>query len=159
MLEDLPVEHLQLSRGLDAELTDEHGARGLVVGERIRLPAAAVQGEHEQEAEPLAVRMLGNESLELRDRMCRPVAVDVGCQAALDRDQAQPRESRNLGPREWLVRHVRQRRPAPEVECRPRVTAREQCLEAIGVELLFVDAQSVAGAVGRDAFASEQLAQ
>ena len=61
----------ELRAGLEAELV-ERGARVAVGGEGVRLAPGAVEGEHEQGAEGLAVGMRRNKSFELcGERRCR----------------------------------------------------------------------------------------
>ena len=52
---------------LEAQLLDEELAALAVGLERLRLPAGAVEGEHELGAQPLAQRMRADERLELAD--------------------------------------------------------------------------------------------
>src|SRR5206468_7543853 len=59
---------LELSEGwsrLDSELVDERPACFAIGLEGVGLPTGAVEGEHEQAAESLAERMLGDERFEL----------------------------------------------------------------------------------------------
>ena len=63
--EDAPLQVLERSPRLDAQLVGEGPAAGGVALERLGLAAAPVQREHELAAEPLAQRMLVDERLEL----------------------------------------------------------------------------------------------
>ena len=54
LAEDRGLELAQLRAGVDAELLDQRLARGAVGGERVGLPARAVEREHELRARALA---------------------------------------------------------------------------------------------------------
>ena len=54
LAEDRGLELAELRAGIDAELLDERLARGAVGGERVGLPARAVEREHELRARALA---------------------------------------------------------------------------------------------------------
>ena len=56
--EDGPLEPAQLLAGLEPELARRAAAAVLVDGERVGLPAAAVEREHELAAQALAQRVL-----------------------------------------------------------------------------------------------------
>ncbi len=71
LAQDRLLEALELGRGIDAELVDERLAGPAVGVERIRLPAAPVEREHQQADGPLPQRMLGDERLELADHLGR----------------------------------------------------------------------------------------
>ena len=69
LAQDRLLEPLELRRWIDAELVDERLAGAAVSVERIRLPAAPVEREHQEPDRPLAERMLGDEGLELTDHL------------------------------------------------------------------------------------------
>ncbi len=114
--QDRGLELAQLRAGVDAELLDERLAGGAVGGERVRLPAGAVEREHELSARALAERLRLDERLELGDELCMPAEREIRLDPLLDGDRAQLLEPRDLGLRERLVQEVRERRAAPEGE-------------------------------------------
>ena len=131
----------------------------VVGGERIGLAARAVEREHLLAAQPLAQRMLANERVELAGDLGVPAAGEVGVDPLAQAVEPEIVEPRDLGLREALVGDVRERRPAPQVDCPPqrvrrvpRLAAREllaperkTLLELLGVER--ADAQRVAAAL------------
>ena len=62
------LQRAQLRARLDANLLDQRSPRAPVRLERLRLPAAAVEGEHEVSTQTLAQRLLGHRRLELGTR-------------------------------------------------------------------------------------------
>ena len=112
--EDRRVQLLQLAARLDAELLDEHAACVLVGIERLGLPARPVQREHQLAPEPLAQRVLFDESLELPDESEMARGVEVGLDPLLQRREPELFEPGDLRLRERLVRELRERRAAPE---------------------------------------------
>ena len=69
LVEDPPLELLQLRRGLEAELLRQVRARLLVRAKRFRLTARAVEREHVLRAEALVDRKLLAQHLQLRDQL------------------------------------------------------------------------------------------
>ncbi len=69
LAQDRPFEPLELRRRIDAELVDERLAGAAVRVERIGLPAAPIEREHQEPDRALAERVLGDERLELADRL------------------------------------------------------------------------------------------
>ena len=63
--EDLRLEPLELRAGLDAQLLDEPSTRVLIRVESLRLPARAVEGQHELAAQGFTERVLTHERFEL----------------------------------------------------------------------------------------------
>ena len=91
--------------------SDRARARVAVGLERLGLAAAAVEGEHQLAAEPLAERMLGHERLELAHQLGVAPRRGRPRSAARARPGAAPPAARSrLGER--LVRQVGERRPA-----------------------------------------------
>ncbi len=145
--------------GIDAELLDEGLACSAVGGERVGLPARAVEREHELRARALAQRLGLDERLELGDELGVAAQREVGVDALLDDDGSQLLESRDLRLRERLVDEVGQRRSAPE---RERLAQRDlgggcvaglergppllrQAGEAVHVHVLRIELEDVAG--------------
>ena len=65
LVQDRPVQRLELRRRVDAELLDEGAAHAVVSFKRFRLPSRAVQRKHQLAVEPLPERVFGDERLEL----------------------------------------------------------------------------------------------
>ncbi len=116
LLEDRPLEVAQRPARLDAELLHQRAARRLVGVERVALAAAAVEAQHQLPLEALAERVLRRQGLQLPGERRMPAAGEVGVEAALQRDQPQIVEPRDLRLRERLVGEVGERRPAPQGE-------------------------------------------
>ena len=68
VVEDPPVELPQLVARFDPELLHERSPRLTVRRKRVRLPAGAVEGEHELAAEVLPIWMLRDQRLQFGDQ-------------------------------------------------------------------------------------------
>src|SRR5207247_781371 len=112
--EDRGVERLQRRTGLDPELLDENAPRVVVRVQRLALTAGAVEREHQQAARALAKRVLGDQGLELADRLVVPPERDVGVDPLLERSEAKILQPADLRLGERLVSEIGQRRPPPE---------------------------------------------
>ena len=112
--EDLGLELAQLRAGLEPELVAHVPSAVAVDLQRLGLPPAAVEREHELAAYALAQRVLAHERLELADHLCVAAEREVCVDALLEGDQAQLLEPRDLLLGERLVVEVRQRRAAPQ---------------------------------------------
>ena len=116
MLEDPALERAEIRRRLEPELV-ERRARVAVGVERVCLAAGAVQGEDQLAAEPLTMRVCGDERLELADEGGVPARPRDPGRSVASRAASRASSSRAAAaPREGLVREVRERRPAPERE-------------------------------------------
>ena len=69
--QDRLLELLQRLAGVEAELVEQSRARLLVGGERVCLPARAVEREDQQPGEALAQRVIADEPFELADDLAR----------------------------------------------------------------------------------------
>ena len=107
---------LQRRRRLYPELVDEHLARVLVRLERLRLPAAAVEREHELAARALAHRVLTHELLEPADELGRATELELRLHPLLDRRQPKLLEPGRLVLGERLIREVAERRTTPHLK-------------------------------------------
>ena len=116
MVEQLPVELLQLGTGLDAELLDQHPSRLLIQREGIRLPAAAVEGEHQLPARALAERMVTHDRVQFRHDLAVAAPCKLGLDPPLERDCAQLVEPRDLAANPRLLLELGQCAAAPERE-------------------------------------------
>ena len=141
--------------------------------ERVGLPVAPVEREHQLPAEPLAAPVLGDQRLELGDELAMAPEREVGLDAVLERRQPQLLQPRHLGLRERLVADVLVGVPAPQPErlaearlrragLAPRqlgTPARDQELEALEIQLAGREAQPVAGPVQLDPLGAQAPAQ
>jgi hypothetical protein len=84
--------------------------------QRLSLPSASVQGEHELPAQPLPERVLGHEAGQFRDQLPCLMRRQVRVDAILDRREPQLLEPRLLDLPQGLG-HVGQGRPAPQGQC------------------------------------------
>jgi hypothetical protein len=85
VVEDRPLELLQLPTRIDAQLLDQRGAGIAVHVERVDLAAGAVQGQHQLGAEPLTQRVASRERTELGDKLRAAAAAEVCVDAILER--------------------------------------------------------------------------
>ena len=158
MAQDRLLELLQRGTRVQAELLVERAPHVVVGRERLRLPAGAVEREHQLPAQALAQRVLRRERLELADELRRAATSEVRLDPALQRGEVELLEALRL-PRCERLRELAQRRTAPQRERlaqasggRARVTRREcrtpfpgEAQEAIQVERFRVELQHVAG--------------
>ena len=138
--------------------------------QRVRLPPAAVEREHQLSAQALAERVRGDERLELGDELVVAAERQVAVDALLERAQAQLLEAGDLALRERLVVQVRQRLAAPERErleqtARPlyRIVQlprlRDQRLELLQVDFVRRNVQQIPGRSRPDPICADQLPQ
>jgi hypothetical protein len=155
---------------LDPQRLDQRRSGRLIGLERLTLPAAAVEREHQQTVEALSARGLADERFQLTDDLGVPAAMrQVGVDPLLHRRHPQLFEPRDLGLGEPLVGQVGERRAAPDrqrlAQGRRRARRllprglREQALEARCVELRRRDLEQVAGRASEQTVVSELLAQ
>ena len=116
VLEDLPLQGLQLGARLDPELVHEPAPRRAVGLERVGLAAAAVERDEQLALEPLPERVRGDQRLELGQDVLVAAEREVGLDPILERGEPQVLEPPDLVLRERLVREVGERRAAPERE-------------------------------------------
>jgi hypothetical protein len=163
LLEDLLLEPAQLGARRLSELAVERVAQAAVCGQRLGLPAAAIQREHQVAVEALAQRMLVDEPLEPRHGRCVVAERELRLQRQLERLEAALGELRDVGLRERRVAQVGQRiLGAPQgqrvgEQARRRASvARAQALpprvderaEAVDVELVGLQLEHVGRALG-----------
>jgi hypothetical protein len=72
VLQDPPLQLAQLACRLEAQLLAKAAAQLRVQVERLRLAAAAVEGEHRQRVQPLSQRLLDHQALQLRQHLKQP---------------------------------------------------------------------------------------
>ena len=97
------MQPLQRLAGVDAELAGEQFADPPVGGERVGLPAAPVQRQHELAVQPLPQRVPGHQLLQLGDERVVPAERQVGVDAGLQRGQPQFLQAGGLRPGEGVV--------------------------------------------------------
>ena len=85
LLQDRSLERLERRGRVDAELLDQGAPRLLVGLERLGLPARPVQREHQLTAQPLAQRVLRDETLELAHELRVAAEREVGLDPLLER--------------------------------------------------------------------------
>ena len=170
LTQDAQLELPERRPGVDAELLDERPASALEPLQRVGLPAAAVQREHQLAAQALAKRVLRDERLELRHQLVVAAERQLSVDAILDRRETELLEPGDLALRECLASQLGQRLPAPERKRlaqagRPlaRIVAlsrlRDQRLEPGDVDLAGRDPQEIAGRARPDPIGADQLAQ
>ncbi|HEX3455583.1 MAG TPA: hypothetical protein VHS03_13230 [Gaiellaceae bacterium] len=133
--QDPLLEPAHLLRRLDSELLVEQAPQLAVRRQRVCLSPGAVEGKHEQRAQPLAERLLTHERLELGHCTVGAAVVDSLLEVSLERDQAQLAQPGDLRACERLVLDVEQRPPSPERQRLRDAVLAQQALEAVGVEL------------------------
>ena len=170
VLEDRALELPQRRAGLQAELGSQPRRGTAVRVERLRLPAAAVEREHQLAEQVLAVGMGRDERLELADYL--PVAAEreLGLDPRLGRREHQLIELRHLGPAHdssrrsasGLAPHELDARyaaaAAPRPEAPPRRPA-DELLEPLDVEFPALEVKHIAALDGRDSLRSDRLSE
>jgi hypothetical protein len=102
VLEDLALQRTQLRPRLETQLLVESPLRLPVGIQRVRLPARAVEGEHQLATQPLTERMGGDERLQLGHGLGVP-ALELGVDSLLDCEQPQLFEAGDVGLRRLVV--------------------------------------------------------
>lgn len=129
-----------------------------VAGERIRLTAGTIEGEHQLPAKPLAQRLLGDEPLEIGDHLAVAPECEIEVEQLLHAAEAELLEPRRLVVHDRFVEQIGEGRAAPERECPAEQRARHapvavgksasrvhrELLEARGVEFTGLHQKRVA---------------
>ena len=153
------LELLQLATGLEPEVLHQRPPGVAERVERLGLAAGSVEREHQLRVEPLAVRVLGDQRLQLAGHGDVLTQLELDLDALLDGGQLQLGEPAGLGRGEAPQRDVRERRAAEEGERLPpeprgrlriavaagRARPLAERLEAREVELVRLEANRVAG--------------
>ena len=148
--------------GIDAELTGEQVAGALVGGERLCLPAAAVQRQHELAVQPLPQRMVGGQLLQFGSEGIVAAQGQVGVDPGLEGGQPQFLQAGRFGAGERVVGQVSEYRAAPPGQrlaqrpsslCVParlqrRPSRGELVLEPRRIQVFSVGPQQVTAALG-----------
>ena len=164
---------LQLTARLDTQPLNKRAPPFLVGLERVRLPAAAVEGKHQLAAQPLAERMLGHEPVEVADELGAASELELGGDPPLEREQPSLLEPLRLGGRERRVLKIRERASTPKakrlaqaVVCARRVACRrgsapllEQRLEPFEIQFARIDSDHIAGRSALDPVCANRSTQ
>ena len=169
LVEDRPLEAAQFRPWLDPELLDQARPRRPVGLERLRLPARAVEREHQLAAQALRQRVLGDQRARARrparrrgrardPRRCDPEA-PRGEAPRAGRSQPAPTARRRTPP---AAGRARARAPRAAARLRLAVAPRasvDQALEAVQIEATGLDAELVAARPRDDDVVAERLAE
>ena len=170
LAEDAQFELHQRGSRVDTELLDKRPAPALERVQRVGLPAAAIEREHQLAAQALAEQVLADERLELRHQVVMAAERQIGVDSILERGQPELIQPGDLALCEPLAVKIGQRFSAPE---RKRLAqARrppdgivagpclgDQRLKAGKVDIARRDVQQIAGRARPDPIGAEQFAQ
>ena len=162
--EDRALELPEPFARLYAELFDERGTGVLVGLKRLGLTVRAIQGEHQLGAQPLPVRMLSDQRLQVLDHLGMAAERELGVDQLLERGDPEVIQACHLRLRERLERELRERLAAPQRQRllerghgrlgasrgQLRAPLRDEPLEAVRVEGLRVERQLVATLASHD---------
>jgi hypothetical protein len=157
---------------LDAQLGDEDVTRTLVRTERLRLPARAVEGAHQQLPAPFPQRLVGDARLDLGYRAQMLALPEPGVETVFDHGSPQVGESRDrtlgwrpVGQIEVRITGPEAQRLVEGVDCRragrmPLLPPGDgERLEDTGVDLFWRDRQDVATRSGLDRRCAHRVAE
>ena len=102
--------------GVDAKLVGEQVAGTPVGGERLGLPAAAIQRQHELAVQPFPQRMLSGQLFQLGGERVVPAKRQVSVDPRLQRGEPELLQPGCLGPGERVVGQVGQHPAAPQIQ-------------------------------------------
>ena len=163
--QDHPLESPQLPPRLQAGAVLQSGARLPERRERLALSPRAVEREHQQRPEPLAVGRLPDPRAQLRYQLAVSPLGEARLHEVLLDQQPQLLQALALEPHRLQLLHALERAAAHEIQRRARAAApprlaspsasavraaRRQRLEAVDVELPVLDGQPIAAPLGRD---------
>jgi hypothetical protein len=114
LAQDRLLDRPQARSRFEAQLLDVVAPRFPIRLQRLSLAAGAVEGEHELAAQPFAERVLGDESLQLRDQRRASADAELRLDALLERGEPQLLEAFDLHPRERFEGEVAERPAAPQ---------------------------------------------
>ena len=153
LAEDRPVHLLEASARIDAEVVHQHAPRLVVDLESLRLPARAVEREHQLTTKTFAEWMLVDQQLELADETGVPSGLELSVDAFLQRGKTKLFEAPDLGLRKLLEGEIGERRSAPERQRLAQLRCSlvgsqsfgrgDEHPEALEIELLGLDAEQV----------------
>ena len=149
----------QVAPRLDAQLLDECRTGRAIRLERFGLAAGAVEREHELAAQSLAVRVLGDEGLELAHHPGVLPERQLPLDPLLDAGEAKLLEPCDLRGGEPVRGEVGEGRAAPQRKRLVEPPRRAQALELGEVELVVLDCDQVPGRLPLQALVTDRLAQ
>src|SRR5262245_23163940 len=173
MCDQLALQVPELRTRVEPNLLRQSAACPLEGGKRFGLAARAVEREHQLAEEPLSLRVVTDQRLELADELRPAPDREIGIDPVLERDQPPLLQSLRLSLRERLIEEVRECRPTPEGERGPQRLSRllgpvrseapppipQKSLEPVDVELVALDMEHVSGRAPRQPPVAERLAQ
>ena len=122
---DLARQLPELAARLEPEIVVEAAPRVLVDLERLRVPSAAIEREHELRDEPFAVGVLADEHLQFADDRLVMSEIQLRVEAQLERAQPRLLETLSLRASRRSERDVGESRPVPECQRTRRQYRRE----------------------------------
>ncbi len=157
MLQDGALDSPQPRTRFDAELLHQCPPSRPVNRERLCLPPASVQRDHQLLVKPLAQWVIADQRLQLTDQVPMTAKGEVSLNPVLDHTSSNLLQPGDLPLREPLLAHIGQGRTAPECQCltkvrrcpirhaiHERATApRSQALETADVNTLLGSTQHV----------------
>jgi hypothetical protein len=165
LAQDRVVEAPQLGARLEPHLVEQDPTGMPERLQRVRLPAAAVQGEHPLAVQPLAQRVLADQVVDVDDHRLVVPGGERDIDLGLARPQPQILQPPDLGRGERLVGEIIQRRPPPQRERLAHVRAvlarGQEALEPQRIDRIRVHTQLIAAPARDDlrARAGKLLAQ
>jgi hypothetical protein len=172
VIKDRLIQALQILARFKTKIVQQHPSRLAVDIERIGLPPAAIQSEHQLPQQPLAVRVAADEYLQFADHVAAVTEQQVGLDPVLHRGKARFLQARDLALSKRLVGQVGERLAPPQAQraLEPlagvrQVTADELVarvgdhrLEASGVDLIGRDRQQITAAARQQQLGTQRLA-
>ena len=107
----------QLSTRLQPQLTDEIGLRLAIHKQGVGLLPRAIQRQHQLRPATLAQRLLSDQPPELGHKLPMPAKPEISVHTILDRHRPPSQQPPDLVPQRRLVREIRQRFAAPQLQC------------------------------------------
>ena len=171
--QDPPLELSQVRPRLQPELLRELVPSGLEYRKRVRLPAGAVEREHQLTPQPLPQRISIDEPLELGHELSGRAERELRVRQLLERRQSPLLEPPALAARKRLVEHICEGRPSPDGQRQPQQPRRRaripgrpcfspgvhEALEAVKVELVGFNAEGIAARPPEEPIAPNHPAQ
>jgi hypothetical protein len=172
LAKDLFLELLELGRGVDPEVVEQHVPGPTVRGEGVALTPGPVQGDNQVAPQSLPVRMAGDEGLELADELPVAAQLELGRDPFLQGCEPDLLEPGDLRLEGGLLGQVVECRPPPQAQRLAQPPHRagqvgrsgaaggvDQLLELQHVEIGGVRPERVAGGPVLDAHRPDLLAQ
>jgi hypothetical protein len=114
LAQDRPLKLAKCRSRLYPDCTDECSACVLIDLERLGLPAAAVEGQHQFPTQTFAVGVLPNQCVQLGDHLVVPTELELDCESLLRRRQPELFKPRDLDLDARLIGNVLERLSAPK---------------------------------------------